>query len=271
MTKFFIRTLLMNIATVCSGVFASQTKQPTFVFSAVFWEKYKSESFTYSPWGNDSDQNATKVDISVGSSALSRKFVFYGKKKLSLFQKRRPREWEADDLNSSEIEDKQPLSAEFQLPQFKEGTQEIVLLFVNKKKNGLWKIYPIDFSLKSIPFGNYKFVSQSKKSLYLLLGENKITLESGQSQVASASLKPDQNTISLQVMVQQGGRYRELIDQKYRHSPNMRGLFFLATNNDKLTIKKLIEFKRPLSSASGYGVQALKATSLRVDEKVGLN
>ena len=52
--------------------------EPKALFTAVFWEKYKNESFSYAPWGNETEENATIVDISVGSSSLSRKFAYYG-------------------------------------------------------------------------------------------------------------------------------------------------------------------------------------------------
>ena len=55
--------------------------EPKALFTAVFWEKYKNESFSYAPWGNETEENATIVDISVGSSSLSRKFAYYGNRK----------------------------------------------------------------------------------------------------------------------------------------------------------------------------------------------
>ncbi len=253
MKKSILWLLLLFGVTDPHKVIASDNN-PAFILSAVFWEKYKSETFSYAPWGNDDEANATMVDLSVGSSALSRKFVFYGKNKINFFNKQRPREWEIEDFNSSKIKKDLPLVAEFQLPEFNESTQEFVLLFTNKKKNGMWKIYPIAFSRDEIPYGSYKFISQSQNSLYLFWGDKKFTLHSGKTHVVNTSLKDGRNVVALQAMIQRSGQYTELLNQRYRHSANMRGLFFLGTNRNKLTVKKLVEFNRPLSYASGYGL-----------------
>ena len=80
------------------------------------------------------------AEISVGSGSLSSKFVYYGTGKINFYEKRRPREWETEDENDSIRQPLGKLVAEFELPQGKEGIQNFLLLFVNKKKNGLWKV-----------------------------------------------------------------------------------------------------------------------------------
>ena len=58
---------------------------PKAMFTAVFWEEFQNESFLYAPWGNESEENASIVEISVGSSVLSRKFAYYGNGELNLY------------------------------------------------------------------------------------------------------------------------------------------------------------------------------------------
>ena len=58
--------------------------------------------FSYAPWGNENDENASIVNISVGASSLSRPFVYYGDKKISFYEKIRPREWEDIDSDSDD-------------------------------------------------------------------------------------------------------------------------------------------------------------------------
>ena len=237
--------------------------QPRAVFSAVFWQKYNSESFSYAPWGNEKESNASMVEISVGSSSLSRKFVYYGEGKLNFYAKKRPKEWEVEDTNKSNEQSTTNLTAEFDLPQSNDGIQEFLLLFVNKKKNGLWKIYPIPFSKNEVPQGNYKFISQSRNPLYLIFGEEKFTLPSGKIKVSPAVLEEGKRGVLLKVMVQENGQYIEVFNQKWGHSSTMRGVFFLGLDGNKLKVKRVTEFEQPLSSASGYGVPSVRT---KIDE-----
>ena len=259
MTKFFrlcfIFHAIFQLLLFCVAT-AEKTKTPKAVFTAVFLEQYKSESFSYAPWGNENEVNATMVDISVGSSALSRRFVYYGEGKLNFYEKRRPREWE-EDQNESKENGARKLSADFELPKTSESPIEYLLLFVNKKKNGLWKIYPIPFSQKRVPFGNYLFVSQSRDPLYLLFGKNEIVLPSGKSKVCPAVLEVGQRGILLKAMIQNKSQYLEVFNQKWGHSNNMRGIYFLLLNKNKLNVKRVVEFDQPMSSASGYDLSPL--------------
>ena len=233
--------------------------QPRAVFSAVFWEKYNSESFSYAPWGNEKELNASMTEISVGSSSLSRKFVYYGEGKLNFYAKKRPREWEVEDKNKSNEQLTTNLAAEFDLPQSNDGIQEFLLLFVNKKKNGLWKIYPIPFSKNEVPLGSYKFISQSRNPLYLIFGEEKFTLPSGKIKVSPAVLEEGKRGVLLKVMIQRNARYIEVFNQKWGHSSTMRGVFFLGLNGNKLKVKRVTEFEQGLSSAFGFGVAPVQA------------
>jgi hypothetical protein len=268
--SFFISLLVFIGVGQVNG--QEKNVQPRAVFSAVFWEKYNSESFSYAPWGNEKESNASMVEISMGSSSLSRKFVYYGEGKLNFYAKRRPREWEVEDTNKSNEQLTTNLAAEFDLPQSNDGIQEFLLLFVNKKKNGLWKIYPIPFSKNEVPRGNYKFISQSRNPLYLIFGEEKFTLPSGKTKVSPAVLEEGKRGVLLKVMIQRNARYIEVFNQKWGHSSTMRGVFFLGLNGNKLKVKRVTEFEQPLSSASGYGVPSVR-TKIDEDsqnEEVGL-
>ena len=63
-------------------------------------------------------------------------------------------------------------------------------------------------------------------------------------------------------MIQQGSRFQEVYNQKFRHSEKIRGIFFLRSNQQKLSVKKLIEFNRPINTATGYGASRLKNVEL---------
>ena len=63
--------------------------------------------------------------------------------------------------------------------------------------------------------------------------------------------------IELKAMIQKKGQYLEVFNQKWGHSENMRGIFFLRLNENKLNVKRVIEFEQPLSAASGYNINPL--------------
>jgi hypothetical protein len=239
-------------------------EEPKAIFTAVFWEKYKNESFSYAPWGNETEENATIVDISVGSSSLSRKFAYYGNGKLNLYSKQRLNEWE--DENATVASNLTNIAAEFELPLSNAGVKEYLLLFTNKKKNGLWKIHPIPFSKTEIPFGSYKFVSQSRSTMYLIFGEEKITLEGGKSFICPANLVEGRRGIMLKVMMQSNGKIAEVFSQRWGHSSKMRGIFFIGMSGKKMSVKRVVEFEKPLSSASGYGLPSLQSSEQQSEE-----
>ena len=241
------------------NLFCEDLPKPRGVFSAVFWEKYNSNSFSYAPWGNENDENASIVNISVGASSLSRPFVYYGDKKISFYEKIRPREWEDIDSDS----DDQPLgklAAEFEFPKDDSGDIEYLLLFINKKKNGLWNIYPIPFPKSNVPMGSYKFISQANNEIYLLFGKEKVTLSPGQNKVAKAILENGKRGINLRAMIQRNGKYFEVFNQRFGHSNNMRGIFFLSLDKNKMNVKKLVQFNQSIESASGFGLPPVKST-----------
>lgn len=264
--RFFLSLSIFSLLGLLAINAQEKNGQPRAIFSAVFFEKFNSESFSYAPWGNEKESNATMVDISVGSSSLSRKFVYYGEGKLNFYVKRRPREWEVEDTNQSNETVTTNLAAEFELPQSNDGIQEFLLLFVNKKKNGLWKIYPIPFSNEQVPQGNYSFISQSSNPLYLFFGEDKFTLPSGKSKVSPAVLEEGKRGILLKVMVQKNDQYIEVFNQKWGHSSTMRGIFFLRLDGSKLKVKRVTEFVQALSSASGYGLPSIQ-TNIEADSQ----
>ena len=236
------------------GIFAeNQKREPRAILSVIFWEKYNNESFSYAPWGNEIEKNATLINVTVGSSSLSRKFAYYGDGKLNFFNNQDFEELESEDDRTEKVSERK-LIAEFDLPSSVGGTKEYLLLFLNKKKNGLWKIYPISFSEGDIPYGSYKFISQSRSNLYLNFGSEKVSLTPGKSVVQQAKKEEGSRGISLKAMVQKNRGFSEIYSRKFTHSPKMRGIFFLGLDQDKLNVKRIVDVSRPISSAFGYGL-----------------
>lgn len=242
---------------------------PKAIFTAVFWEEFQNESFLYAPWGNESEENASIVEISVGSSALSRKFAYYGNGELNLYSNKVD-EFEESGLGNSEIILKNP-TAKFQLPLSESGiTKEYLLLFTDKKSNGTWRIFPMPFSTSEIPFGSYKFISQLRSNLFFIFGQEKITLAPGKTAVVQGKPDEGQRGIMLKIMGQKNGRATDLFSQKWGHSPRMRGIYFLGMNNGEMTVKRIIELESPISASAGYGMPPI-TVSEQNDDAVDLD
>ena len=242
---------------------------PKAVFTAVFWEEFQNESFLYAPWGNESEENASIVEISVGSSVLSRKFAYYGNGELKLYSNSLDENGNLE-LENLKIRAKNP-TVRFQLPLSESGiTKEYLLLFTDKKSNGTWRIFPMPFSTSEIPFGSYKFISQLRSNLFFIFGQEKITLAPGKTAVVQGKPDEGQRGIMLKIMGQKNGRVTDLFSQKWGHSPKMRGIYFLGMNNGEMTVKRIIELESPISASAGYGVQPI-TVSEQNDEEVNLD
>lgn len=225
------------------------------LFTALFWEKYQSETFSYAPWGNEQEANASIVDFSVGSNSLSKKFVYHGKGTMNLYEKKRLEEWEAPREEERKPLFSGQLAAQFDLPQSNEKIKEYVLLFLNKKNDGLWKIYPIPFTTEEIPSGNYKFISQSRIPLYIIVGTQKFILQPGKSKVTPLVVEQGARRVPIKVLSQKNGTYVELYNQQWSHSKNVRGLCFIGFQNNKINLKRTSEFTQPIERAIGYNLQ----------------
>jgi hypothetical protein len=70
----------------------------------------------------------------------------------------------------------------------------------------------------------------------------------------------------LKVMMQSNGKIAEVFSQRWGHSPKMRGIFFIGMSGKKMSVKRVVEFESPLSTASGYGLPSLKSSEQESEE-----
>ena len=225
--------------------------EPSAFISAVFWDKYQNQTFTYAPWGNENEENASMVSVAINSNSLSKKFAYYGSGKLNLYNVAY-----GDNVDAG-VEKSKDLAIEFQLPSIQEKGKHYILLILGMKKNNTRRIYPMSFSEDEIPFGSYKFVSQLRSSLYLFFGKEKFNLDSGKSYISPANLEEGKRGITLKAVIQSNGHSNTLYEDEWSHNSRMRGLFFLVMNGNKLNLKRLVEYNIPLSRSIGYGLPPL--------------
>ena len=248
-----------------------QKSTPNGIFTAVFWEKYKSEFVKFAPWGNDKEQNATLLDLSVSSDNFSRKFVFYGEENLRFYNTKILEEYEVvEDTIQKEGLIGKPF-AEFKLPSTNQDILEYVLIFLGKNKDGIRKIYPIPFTQKDVPLGSFQFVSQSTIPLYIEFGKEKFVLSPRKTKLVTASTNDGEKVISMRVTIVRNGRKEEVFKQKARHFTNLRGMFFMGFGKDGISVRKFSEFESPIDRSLGFGTSSKSSPSKTENEEEELN
>ena len=250
---------------------SEQKSTPNGIFTAVFWEKYKSEFVKFAPWGNDNEQNATLLDLSVSSDNFSRKFVFYGEENLRFYNTKILDEYEVVEDTVEEEDRMGKPFAEFKLPNTNQDILEYVLIFLGKNKGGIRKIYPIPFTQKDVPLGSFQFVSQSTIPLYIEFGKEKFVLSPRKTKLVTASPNDGEKVISMRVTIVRNGRKEEVFKQRARHFTNLRGMFFMGFGKDGISVRKFSEFESPINRSLGFGTPSKSSPSKTENEEEELN
>ena len=223
--------------------------QPVAIFSMIFLEKYKSQSFFYAPWGNFEEENATIIEFSVGSGALSRNLIYYGSSPLRIYESK---------FNTNGEEEKKLIAVEFSFQAVDKKILEYALVLISRKKDKLWQNFPIFFDKKSIPLGSYKITSQSSGKIFLMLGKNKFSLSKGESKIISTINEEGLRKMNLKGLVKMETGYEEIINESISCSPTKRGVLFLAYNGKQSKVSSIIEFNKPIERSHGFNVPPLK-------------
>ena len=244
---------------------SEQKSTPKGIFTAVFWEKYKSEFVKFAPWGNDKEENATLLDLSVSSDNFSRKFVFYGEENLRFYNTKILDEYEVLEETVEEGDRMGKAFAEFKLTNTNQDILEYVLVFLGKNKNGIRKIYPIPFTQKDVPLGSFQFVSQSTIPLYIEFGKEKFVLSPRKTKLVRATSNDGEKVISMRVTIVRNGRKEEVFKQRARHFTNLRGMFFMGFGKDGISVRKFSEFESPIDRSLGYGTPS-KSSPIKTEE-----
>ncbi|MEC8043598.1 MAG: hypothetical protein VX130_03280 [Verrucomicrobiota bacterium] len=226
--------------------------KPTAIFTAVFWEKYKSAQLIYTPWGNGNEVNATTRNLRVGFSSPSKEFAYYGDDNVAFYPVNIDGEEKGVELEMEKV-------AEFSFTPKKDTIQRYLLLFltVNSTSGLKYKIHGIPFSESEIPFGSLKFFSQFPEALYLSLNKKTMTLPSGGSKTLSINPQEETRFYPLECYVRKEGKYEKVLSQSISLSNDRRGFLFFAPVRERLRIKPYLVFRQPLTHAIGYGVPSI--------------
>ena len=253
--------VLMVVATLLSNSCLTgqqNPKKPTAVFSAVFWERFMSARFSYAPWGNQDDLNATFRDVQVGFSAPSQKFAYYGDGNLKLYSSLPVSNSEdGGTVKSEEANERVPM-AEFPFSSEGDGTtrQYLLLFLKNTKANEpKYKVHALPFSSAEVPFGALKCYSQLRETVYFTFGKSKASLPSGKSTLIQGQIGAVSEFYPLAAYFLSAGKYEKVLTQSISFSNQQRGLMFFTKQRDRLRAKIFLEDVQPMEKSIGYGVQ----------------
>jgi len=200
--------------------------EPVGLFNPIFIGDEKVRTFSYAPWGNGSEENATYEKFRIGQGDFYSKLAYYGESPLEIFE-----------IVNGERENTLKVSYHFDRSERKR--EEILMLSSNN--NGSFKVVPLDFSTEEVPIGSILLKSYSSESIYISIGDKKIKLGSGESYLFS----PRENLTSKHVIVvaylNRNGTYKQVFKKLVRKFTSQRNLLMMKTTGDALTSMHLSE------------------------------
>jgi len=220
---------------------------PKALFQAVFWENDISQRFTYAPWGNAPDGNATLLNLNVHSSRLSPKFLYYGESPLTLYQ---TKESDRAEVTPHPIEHLE-IACQYEF-QEQGGIREEILFLREEGKKLTVKSYP--FSSEKTGNGMYQFVSFAQITTYLSVGEQKFALPPGKTKNINLSSEDSKN-VRITIYLKEDQEFKKVYSRKVMNHQSKRGIFFLRAKDDMINIMPIIDNQSTaLVRAIGYGV-----------------
>lgn len=227
--------------------------EPTAIFSGIFWGKPTTRSLLFAPWGNYDEENSTKALVRVGYGSLSPKCAYYGKGKIEFHQKRNYTELELDLMSDKSQADRTSFFAELPFSGSNGQTKEFIALFSPKNQQGDYQAFFLPFEKEEIPWGSYKLFSQFNETLYLSAGKKSYSLEPGKNLILSADDFKKGDRVRILIYRKIKGNYQEVAAQSFGVNDRQRGIFFLTSKRAKVHLVPMVETKKPIEQAIGFG------------------
>jgi len=218
---------------------------PTCFFNAVCFKQGERMDLIYFPWGNENEENATTINLSINSDRLSNKICYYGQSPLKLFvlpsKSRDEAKQDGGEINYSSIE--------YNFEQSKNEILEEVLLLVGKK------IKSFDFSRKFVPIGSFSFQSFAREPLYLKVGDIKFSLNYGGSKIVNLMDEKSSQRLPISILRKHGSKYLESYKRKIFNFRKMRGFFLLKIEEKSIKPFTILENTMDYGKILGYGAK----------------
>ena len=232
---------------------------PPVIFSTMLWGKGTSQTFSYAPWDNHEDENATRYEISATAGFVSKKFAYYGKGTLRLHKAEDISDEDfLEDENSSAPKPPSPILASCKFQITPGQTKEYILLVAPKnEEEGTANLYVIPFDQVNVPTGSFSFSSRAGKTLYVQFGKSNFALPPNQTLVKVAQTEENARVIPLKVYLRNGGKYDIVLSKEWPHAKGLRGLVYLTEASSGLEVTRIADFPQSIEQSIGYNCPPL--------------
>ena len=226
----------------------AEKPSPKALFSIMLWNTQGSQNLAYAPWGNDREENATIVPFTVSSGRPSQKCSFYGVGELNLLRQKEPYEFEEGENPYESV-------SKIRLPFSADKPSDSLILLTPSAEEESWKTRNLSFDEKTIPKGHFTFSSQLNSPIGLVFGESKFTLSRGKTEQVKATPKGEESEVmELSVHLPKNGKYEQVFSRKWPYSPDLRGLYFIGMQRNRIRVSRIVEFSLPVENTLGYGL-----------------
>ena len=226
----------------------AEKPSPKALFSIMLWNAQGNQGLAYAPWGNEGEENATIVPFTVSSSMPSQKCSFYGVGELNVLRQKEPYEFEEGESPYESV-------AKIRLPFSADKPSDSLILLTPSVEEKSWKIRNLSFDEKTIPKGHFVFSSQLNSPVGLIFGESKFTLSRGKTQKVKATPKDkDSEVMELSAYLPKNGKYEQVFSRKWLYSPDLRGLYFIGMQRNRIRVSRIVEFSLPMETTLGFGL-----------------
>jgi hypothetical protein len=227
---------------------------PPVVFSTMLWGEGSSQTFSYAPWDNHEEENATRYEVSATAGFVSKKFAYYGKGTLQFHKADEISDEDfIEDENSSAPKPPSPILASCKFQITPGQTKEYILLVAPKNdEEGTANVYVIPFDQASIPTGSFSFSSRASKTIYVQFGKSKFALPPKQTVVKEAQTEENARIIPLKVYLKNGGKYETVMSKEWPHAKGLRGLVYLTETSSGVEVTRIADFPQSIEQSIGY-------------------
>lgn len=224
---------------------------PKALFSIMLWNAQGSQNLAYAPWGNDLDENATVIPFTVSSGMPSKKCSFYGSGELNLLRQKEPYEFDEGESPYESV-------SKIRLPSAEGKPSDSLILLTPSEGEKTWKTRNLSFDEKTIPKGYFSFTSQLSSPVGLIFGQSKFTLSRGKMERVKASpTDKDGQVMELSAYLPKNGKYDKVFSRKWPYSPDLRGMYFIGMQRNRVRVSRIVEFSSPIENTLGYDVPQL--------------
>ena len=253
---------LLQITPLILFGLSGEKPKPTAYFQAILWDSEEAETFTYAPWGNSEDQNASLLSISISSDTLTRRFAYYGTSPLKLYRQKEgagngsPNTSSSNFLDTNQWELAVEYSFQIDGGHLASAIKEEVLM-LRKGNLNKFKVYSLPFSEDKVPKGSFLFQSFAKEDTFFRVGSQKFKLSAGVSRLIAAKAGESEKSLEIEGFLLRNQKYQLAMQRNIGAFEKKRGIFIINAKGNAIKPYTLIERHSNYENAFGYGVRSL--------------